>query len=74
LDHARFKALPEASFSWYVLAEVVRSDDPEMIVTRSRVTAVWIGPNHKPMRVPPDLKALLAGTPIKTDAASSVEG
>ena len=117
LEHARFKALAEAGFSWDVLAErqwsifvvhieveylaeatrgdrllirtwadsfrrtsmilaqeIVRADDPETVVTRSRVTAVWIGPNHKPMRVPPDLQAGLTATPIETDPATSVEG
>ena len=117
LEHARFKALAEAGFSWDVLAEkqwsifvvhievdylseatrgdrllirtwadsfrrtsmilaqeIVRADEPETVVTRSRVTAVWIGPNHKPMRVPPALKAGLIATPIETDAPTSVEG
>ena len=117
LEHARFKALREAGFSWDVLAErqwrifvvhievdylaeatrgdrllirtwadsfrrtsmvlaqeIVRADDPETVVTRSRVTAVWIGPNHKPMRLPPDLEAGLTCRPLETDAATSGEG
>jgi acyl-CoA thioester hydrolase len=32
--------------------EIVREADPETTVARARVTAVWIGPNGKPMRVP----------------------
>ena len=117
LEHARFKALAEAGFSWDILAErqwsifvvhievdylaeatrgdrllirtwadsfrrtsmilaqeIVRADDPETVVTRSRVTAVWIGPNHKPTRVPPDLKAGLTAKPIGNDPVTSVEG
>jgi len=46
-----------------VLAQaMVREDDPSVEVTRSRVTAVWIGPNRKPMRVPPEVRAGLSGS------------
>ena len=105
LEHARFKALREAGFSWDVLAErhwsifvvrievdymaeatrgdkllirtwadsfrrtsmvlaqeIVRANDPHTVVTSSRVTAVWIGPNRKPMRLPPGLVAGLTDT------------
>jgi len=41
--------------------EIVRDDDPSVVVTRSRVTAVWIGPDRRPMRVPPDVQAGLTG-------------
>ena len=106
LEHARFKALKEAGFSWSVLSErgwsifvvrleidylteavredrllvrtwaesfsrtrmilaqeIVQADDPDTLVTRSRVTAVWIGPNRKPMRVPEDVRAGLTTPP-----------
>ena len=37
--------------------EIVRDDDPDRAVTRARVTAVWIGPDRRPMRVPEDVRA-----------------
>lgn len=37
--------------------ELRRRDRPEEVLTRARVTAVWIGPNRKPMRVPEDVRA-----------------
>ena len=41
--------------------EIVRADDPEAVVTRARVLAVWIGPDRRPMRVPEDVRAGLTG-------------
>jgi acyl-CoA thioester hydrolase len=41
--------------------EIVRADEPDVTVVRSRVVAVWIGPNRRPMRVPPDVQAGLSG-------------
>ena len=41
--------------------EIVREDDPTVVVARAKVFAVWIGPDRKPMRVPPDLKQVLTG-------------
>jgi YbgC/YbaW family acyl-CoA thioester hydrolase len=41
--------------------EIVRADDPSACVTRARVTAVWIGPDRRPMRVPEDVRAGLTG-------------
>jgi acyl-CoA thioester hydrolase len=32
--------------------EIVREETPEVTVARARVTAVWIGPDGRPMRVP----------------------
>ncbi|HSH74688.1 MAG TPA: thioesterase family protein [Longimicrobiales bacterium] len=37
--------------------EIVRADDPEVTVARARVTAVWIGPDRRPMRVPEGVRA-----------------
>jgi len=37
--------------------EIVRADDPETVVARARVTAVWIGPDGGPMRVPEHVRA-----------------
>jgi YbgC/YbaW family acyl-CoA thioester hydrolase len=41
--------------------EIVRADDPGVVVVRARLSAVWIGPNRRPMRVPPDVRAGLSG-------------
>ncbi len=41
--------------------EVVRRDDPSVVTTRARVTAVWMGSNGKPMRVPSEVRAGLMG-------------
>ena len=42
--------------SMVLAQEMVRADDPDVVVSQARVTAVWIGPNRKPMRVPPEVK------------------
>ena len=108
-EHARFRALNEAGFSWSVLDEngwaifvvrievdylseakredelvvhtwadsfrrtsmilrqvMRRRDDPDVVVARARVTAVWIGPNRKPMRVPDVVRQ---GLPTPTENA-----
>lgn len=41
--------------------EIVRADDPGVVVCRARVIAVWIGPNRRPMRVPPQVRSGLSG-------------
>jgi acyl-CoA thioester hydrolase len=41
--------------------QMVRADDPDVVVARARVIAVWIGPDRKPMRVPPDVRDGLLG-------------
>jgi acyl-CoA thioester hydrolase len=41
--------------------EIVRDDDPCVVVARARVTAVWIGPDRRPMRVPDAVRAGLTG-------------
>jgi len=98
-EHARFRALDEAGFSWSVLEKkgwaifvvrvevdyisearreerllvrtwadsfrrtsmvlvqnIVREDDHSDMVARARVTAVWIGLNRKPIRVPEEVR------------------
>ncbi|MDH3205730.1 MAG: acyl-CoA thioesterase [Gemmatimonadota bacterium] len=43
--------------------EIVRADDPNRVVTRACVTAVWIGPGGRPMRVPEHVRVgLSSGT------------
>jgi len=41
--------------------EIVRADDPETVVTKARVTGVWIDPQGRPMRVPAHVRAGLGG-------------
>ena len=35
-------------------------DAPERVFARARVTAVWIGPDGRPVRIPDDVRAALA--------------
>ena len=37
--------------------EIVRADQPDTVIVRARVRAVWIGPDRRPMRVPDDVRA-----------------
>ena len=41
--------------------EIVREDEPATAVVRARVTAVWIGPDGKPTRVPEHVREGLSG-------------
>lgn len=41
--------------------EIVRADEPETVVTRSRVRAVWMGPDRRPTRVPEEVREGLTG-------------
>jgi len=41
--------------------EIVREEDQGTVVARARVTAVWIGPNGRPMRVPEHVREGLSG-------------
>lgn len=47
--------------SMLLAQEIVRAGDPPTVVARARVTAVWMGPNHRPMRVPSEVRAGLEG-------------
>lgn len=40
--------------------EIVRADNPAVAVAKARVTAVWIGPDRKPMRAPDEIRKRLA--------------
>lgn len=42
--------------SMVLAQDMVRADDPAKVVARARVTAVWIGPERKPMRVPDEVR------------------
>lgn len=47
--------------SMLLAQEMVRADDPDTPVARALVTAVWIGPDRKPMRVPAEVRRGLTG-------------
>lgn len=47
--------------SMLLVQEMVRADKPSVTVARARVTAVWIGPSRKPMRVPDEVRTGLSG-------------
>lgn len=48
--------------SMVLAQEIVRADDPSQVVTRAKVIGVWIGPDRRPMRVPPDVRAGLCNS------------
>ena len=47
--------------SMLLAQEMVRADEPERVVARAKVTAVWIGSDRKPMRVPEEVRRSLSG-------------
>ena len=42
--------------SMVLAQEMVRDDGSATVVSRARVTAVWIGPDRKPVRVPDEVR------------------
>lgn len=46
--------------SMVLAQEIVRADEPGSVLTRARVTAVWMGPDRRPMRVPEEVRSRLA--------------
>lgn len=42
--------------SMILAQEIVRADGSGTVVARAKVTAVWIGPNRKPIRVPEEVR------------------
>jgi acyl-CoA thioester hydrolase len=54
--------------SMVLAQQIARADEPHVVVVRARVIAVWIGPDRKPMRVPPDVRAGLTGVPAEARA------
>jgi acyl-CoA thioester hydrolase len=54
--------------SMVLAQQIVRAGEPDVVVARARVTAVWIGPDRKPMRVPPEVRAGLTGVPAEARA------
>jgi acyl-CoA thioester hydrolase len=47
--------------SMVLVQEMVRADARDEVVARARVTAVWIGPGRRPIRVPDEVRAGLTG-------------
>lgn len=45
--------------SMVLAQDISRADDPSSVLARARVTAVWVGPDQKPMRVPAEVHAAL---------------
>jgi len=39
--------------------ELVRDGDPSVVLARARVTAVWVGPDRRPLRVPDEVRSAL---------------
>ena len=47
--------------SMTLLQQITPESDPSSEVARARVTAVWVGPDRRPMRVPPEVRRALGG-------------
>ena len=47
--------------SMVLAQQLVLEDDPAIEVARARVTAVWIGPDRRPLRVPEEIRSVLGG-------------
>ena len=47
--------------SMTVRQEVVLDSNPSTLIARANVTAVWIGPDRKPIRVPDEVRERLTG-------------
>lgn len=48
--------------SMVLVQEMARADARDEVVARARVTAVWIGPGRRPIRVPDEVRAGLTGS------------
>lgn len=42
--------------SMVLAQEITLADDPAPVLARARVTAVWVGPDRRPIRVPPEVR------------------
>ncbi len=47
--------------SMVLAQQIVLEDEPSVEVARARVTAVWIGPDRRPLRVPEEIRHVLGG-------------
>lgn len=53
--------------SMVLAQQVVRDADPSVEVLRARVTAVWVGTDRRPMRVPEEIRGALGGSGAEPD-------
>lgn len=53
----RTSAEPPRRTSMVLVQEAVRAEAPDEVVVRARVTAVWVGPDRRPIRVPGEVRA-----------------
>ena len=56
--------------SMLLTQEIVRDDGTDTMVARAMVTAVWIGPNRKPIRVPEEVREGLTQPRVLPSSAS----
>lgn len=47
--------------SMVLVQSIIREDDTSMEVARGRVTAVWVGTDRRPLRVPSEIREALGG-------------
>ncbi len=45
--------------SMVLAQEISHAEDPTSVLARALVTAVWVGPDRRPMRVPPEVRVAL---------------
>jgi len=55
--------------SMILAQQIVRAHNPDTVVARALVTAVWMGPNRKPIRVPEEVREGL--TTVRTLSSPS---
>lgn len=55
----RTRAESARNTSMVLAQEAVAVEDPDTVYARARVTAVWIGPDGRPMRIPDDVRRAL---------------
>jgi len=55
--------------SMVLTQELAREEEPDEVLLRARVTAVWVGEDRRPMRVPTEVRAAL-GLPEGRSGAS----
>jgi acyl-CoA thioester hydrolase len=55
----RTRAESARTTSMVLVQEAVAAGDPGTVFARARVTAVWIGPDGRPMRIPDEVRRAL---------------
>lgn len=49
--------------SMLLAQQIALESDPAVEIARARVTAVWVGPDRRPLRVPEEIRHALGGEP-----------